>query len=258
VNALLPSIDGLVPDLLGAALVSMRLLPVALLCPLLGGQLAPTQVRLAIAACLAMALRPLVGPPPDIGPLLWAKFAREAGVGLAIGLAASLPFDAARISGRLIDLVRGTSAEAALPIAGHREAATGDLLHQWILCLALTSGALPALVRALARSYLLLPLGTAGLDDEGAVALGRLISLALATGLSISAPVLALVWATDAGLGLVARAAPGLPTHDLAAPVRILGGAGVLWLSLGLVADRLLQWVANTPLSWAALLGGRR
>jgi flagellar biosynthetic protein FliR/type III secretion protein T len=258
VTALLPSIDGLIPELLGAALVSMRLLPVALLCPLLGGQLAPTQVRLAIALCLALALRPLAGPSPADGPVLWAKFACEAGVGLTIGLAASLPFDAARVSGRLIDLVRGTSAEAALPIAGHREAATGDLLHQWILCLALASGALPALVRALARSYLLLPLGAAGLEQEGAVALGRLVCLALATGLSIAAPVLALAWATDAALALVARAAPGLPTHDLAAPVRILGGAGVLWLSLGLVADRLLQWVADAPLSWTALLGGRR
>ncbi len=252
------SIDGLGPDLLAAALVAMRLLPVALLCPLLGGQLAPPHVRLAIALCLALALRPLAGPLPAMGPLLWAKFAREAAVGLAIGLAAALPFDAARISGRLIDLVRGTSAEAALPIAGHREAATGDLLHQWILCLALASGALPSLVRALARSYLLLPLGAAGLEEQGAVALGRLVSLALATGLSIAAPVLALVWATDAALGLIARASPALPLHEVAAPVRILGGAGVLWLSLGLVAERLLQWVADAPLSWAALLGGRR
>jgi type III secretion protein T len=255
---LLPSIDALEPEVLGVALVSMRLLPVALLCPLLGGQLSPPQVRLAIALCLALAIRPLVGPLPVVGPRLWVGFAREAAVGLAIGLAAGMPFDAARISGRLIDLVRGTSAEAALPVAGHREAATGDLLHQWILSLALASGALPALVRALARSYLLVPLGVAGPNEEAAVALGRLICLALATGLSMAAPVLALVWATDAALGLVTRAAPGLATHEMTAPVRILGGAGVLWLSLGLVADRILQWVAGSPLSWMGLLGARR
>jgi flagellar biosynthesis protein FliR len=75
--------------------------------------------------------------------------------------------------------------------------------------------------------------------------------------MAIAAPVLALVWAADAALGLIARAAPGLPLQELASPLRLLGGAGMLWLALGLVADRLLESVAKAPLGWTALLGGR-
>jgi hypothetical protein len=41
-------------------------------------------------------------------------------------------------------------------------------------------------------------------------------------------------------VGLTLRAAPELAATELATPVRILGGATVLWLSLGLVAERLL------------------
>src|SRR5215468_2746316 len=141
------------PDLLAWALASLRVLPVTLLCPVLGGQLVPAPVRLAVAGALALALRPLVGDVPERSIELLVRCGREAALGLLIGMGASLPFDAARIGGRLVDLVRGTSAEAALPVAGHREAATGDLLHQLLVSLAIAGGALPVLVQALARSY---------------------------------------------------------------------------------------------------------
>jgi flagellar biosynthesis protein FliR len=80
--------------------------------------------------------------------------------------------------------------------------------------------------------------------------------VALATGLAIAAPVVALSWATDASVGLVLRAAPGLPATELATPVRILGGGTVLWLSLGLMADRLLGRVLS-PEGWLPEVLGR-
>ena len=243
------------PELLLWAVASLRVLPVTLLCPVLGGQLVPAPVRLAVAGAIGLALRPLAGAVPD-GPVeILARCGREAAVGLLIGLGAALPFDAARIGGRLIDLVRGTSAEAALPVAGHREAATGDLLHQLLVSLTIAGGALPVLVRMLARSFVLAPPGIA-LGGGGPVEVARLVGVTLATGLAVAAPVIALSWATDATVGLVLRAAPGLPATELATPVRILGGGTVLWLSLGLVADRLLRG-ALAPGEWLPGVLGR-
>ncbi|MGZ6081735.1 MAG: hypothetical protein ACXWK4_13040, partial [Myxococcaceae bacterium] len=60
----------------------------------------------------------------------------------------------------------------------------------------------------------------------------------------------ALSWATDAAVGLALRAAPGLPMNELGTPVRILGGATVLWLSLGVVTHRLLAWVLSAEGGW--------
>ena len=236
------------PELLAWAIASMRVLPVTLLCPVLGGQLVPAPVRLAVAGTLGLALCPLAGDAPEGAYEVFVRCGREAAVGLLVGMGAALPFDGARMGGRLIDLVRGTSAEAALPVAGHRESATGDLLHQLLVSLALAGGALPVLVRALARSYALVPAGSALAGNEP-LAVARIVGFALATGLAVAAPVVALSWATDAAVGIVLRAAPGLPATELATPVRILGGGTVLWLSLGLVAERMLGRVLS-PGDW--------
>jgi len=196
---------------------------------------------------LSIALSKL--SPFCLVPLMFSLRGRlRMAVGLVVGIGAALPFDAARIGGRLIDLVRGTSAEAALPVAGHHESATGDVLHQLLVSLALAGGALPVLVHALARSYVLVPAGST-LAGDGPLAVARLVGVALATGLAVAAPVVALSWATDAAVGIVLRAAPGLPANELATPVRILGGGTVLWLSLGLVSERMLRWVLS-PGGW--------
>lgn len=242
------------PELLAWAIASMRVLPVTLLCPMLGGQLVPAPVRLVVAGTLGLALRPLAcGTPVGVFEV-FVRCGREAAVGLLVGMAAALPFDGARMGGRLIDLVRGTSAEAALPVAGHRESATGDLLHQLLVSLALAGGALPVLVRALARSYALVPAGNA-LAGNGPLSVARLVCVALATGLAVAAPVVALSWATDAAVGIALRAAPGLPATELTTPVRILGGGTVLWLSLGLVADRMLGRVLSAGDWFSGVLG---
>jgi flagellar biosynthesis protein FliR len=240
-------------EFLGWLLAAMRVLPVTLFCPLLGGQLVPASVRLAVAGSLALALKPVVGGVSGPSLELGARCAREVGVGLLMGLGAALPFDAARVGGRLVDLVRGTSAEAALPVAGHRESATADVLHQLFLALALAAGALPLAVRALWRSYVLLPCGS-GLPESSGTAMATLVGVAIATGLSVAAPVIALSWATDAAVGLALRAAPGLPLSEVGTPVRILGGATVLWLSLGAAADRLLAHALEGG-TWQAVLG---
>jgi len=231
------------PELLGWALTSMRVLPVVLLCPVLGGQLVPVPVRMVMAGCLGVALRPLTWSIPSALLEAVAWCGHEAAVGLLIGLSAALPFDAARIGGRLVDLVRGTSAEAALPVAGHRESASADLLFQLVLAMALAGGAAPRMIRVLGRSMVLLPPGLSPVGGDAGLAMARTVGVALATGLAVAAPVIVLSWATDAAVGLALRAAPGIALGELGVPVRILGGATVLWLSLGLVADRLLEGV---------------
>jgi len=235
--------DATRPELLGWALASLRVLPVVLLCPVLGGQLVPPPVRIVVAASLGIALRPLASsvPSESLEALAWCG--REAAVGLLIGLGAALPFDSARIGGRLVDLVRGTSAEAALPVAGHRESASADVLYQLLLALALAGGAVPRMVRALGRSMVLLPPGRSSVGGSAALAMAQAVGVALTTGLAVAAPMIALSWATDAAVGLTLRTSPGLALGEIGAPVRILGGATILWLSLGLVADRLLAGV---------------
>lgn len=232
------------PGMVVVALCSARLLPVAFLCPLLGGQAAPTTVKLALVLSLALFLHHVAGvslPEPVETPMQLAALAmKELTYGTSVGLVAALPFDAARMGGRFIDLFRGTSAEASLPVAGSRESATGDALYQLLVGLVVTGGLMPIVLSALVRGFGWVRLG-AYVPTEAAVMHGvGLAGGAMATGLAVGAPIAAAVMAVDCLMGMVSRAAPQVNLQELGAPLRILAGGALLWLAVGILCERLL------------------
>jgi len=244
------------PHAWALALCSARLVPIAFLSPILGGQAAPATVRLGLVLALAFGLHFAGGVGEAVrlgGVAAAAGVVREAVFGTAIGLVAALPFDAARIGGRLVDLFRGTSAEAALPVTGTRESATGDALYQLLVALAVTGGAAAQLLGAVWRSFGLVRLGAFVPTESMALQISGLAGTALAVGLAVGAPVAGLSLLVDAFLGLASRAAPQLHLQELGAPLRILGGGAALWLGIGLAADRLLAGI-GTSTDWLARL----
>ena len=224
-------------------LCASRILPVVFLCPFLGGPHAPGVVRLALVLSMSLGLHVAGGVAPA-GPLdaleLTVGVLRELVFGLAIGLLASLPFDAARMGGRFIDLFRGTSAEAVLPGSGTREAVTGDALFHLTVSLAIVSGASGLLVAALWRTFGVVPVGVPAPTEAAVEWVIAAVGAAFATGFALGAPIAALSMTIDAMLGLFARAAPQLHLSETGAPVRILAGGAVLWLAVGLFAHKVL------------------
>ncbi len=261
--ALQLAIDALAPHVIAVAIISSRLLPVAFLCPLFGGTHAPTHVKLGLVLAVALFVHgaggvtaPVVGDAFTFGGLA----AQEILFGTSLGLVAALPFDAARMGGRFIDLFRGSSAEAALPMAGSKEAATGDALYHLLLALGSAGLVLPAMLAALTRSYGLVAPGAFHHTEDVALYLAGLVGAAFATGFAIGAPIAALQLAIDACLGLASRAAPNMNLQDTGAPLRILGGGAVLWLMVGLIAGRLQDFALThadelTSLSFRGLAG---
>lgn len=242
--------EALVAHAKAMAVCGARLLPIVFLAPFLGGQAAPTTVRLATVLALSAGVHFAGGVGTELAQLdLWALAAavvREMAFGLAIGLIASLPFDAARMGGRFIDLFRGSSAEAALPVSGSREAATGDALFHLVVALAIGSGAAGAVVAAVWRTFVLVPVGTAGAGEALSTLVVRVAAGAFAAGLAIGAPIAALSLAIDATLGLFARASPQLHLGEIGTPIKILAGGAVLWLAVGVICHRLLEEVGAT------------
>jgi type III secretion protein T len=232
------------PSVLAVALCATRLLPVAFLCPLLGGQAAPTTVKLGVVLSLSLFLHLGAGvAAPEAAAATWGLAAvalKELAYGTSVGLVAALPFDAARMGGRFIDSFRGTSAEASLPQVGTRESATGDALYQLLVALALTGAALPRVLAGLLGGFGWVGLGAHVPTEAAALHVVTLAGSALATGLAIGAPVAAAVMAVDCFIGLASRAAPQLSLQDVGTPLRILGGGALLWLSVGLLCERLL------------------
>lgn len=250
------------PHVIGLALCAARIAPIAFLCPLLGGAAAPTTVRLAITLALASVVHFAGGVGVPEGTLgLWGLLAaalKEVVLGMVIGLLASLPFDAARTGGRFIDLFRGSSAEAALPSAGSKEAVTGDALHQLLVALVVTGGLFPLVLGGLLRSFKWVPIGMFAVTEAGALEVVRLVGVSFATALAIGAPVAAGSLLVDWFLGLMSRGAPQLQLSELSAPLRILGGGALLWLGVGVISERLLHSVVIEQQAMEALLGAFR
>jgi type III secretory pathway component EscT len=230
------------------ALHALRLLPPVALSPLLGGPLLPPAARAALALALGAAARSASGgaggPPPDPGPIA-AAAVRELAFGTALAVAASLPVEAARGAGRLVDTLRGaTLGELHVAPVRQQETATGDLLVHWTLALAAWSGADRLLLSGLLGSFRALPVGAplpdAGLLAAGVAAAGEL----LAAGLRIGAPAAAAVLAAEAGLAVTARIAPRAAPGDAAAPLRAALGLLAVALAAGTAGARLVEAVA--------------
>lgn len=241
-EALTQAVDLLQPHVLAVALVSARLVPVAFLCPLFGGTHAPTHVKLGVVLALSLFLHlagGVVAPATSSTFELVGLMTQEVVFGTSLGLIAALPFDLARMGGRFIDLFRGSSAEAALPMAGTKEAATGDALYHLLLALGSAGVVWPAMIAALSRSYGLVPPGAFHHTEALALHVAGLVGSAFSTGLALGAPIAALSLTIDACLGLASRAAPNMNLQDVGSPLRILGGGAVLWLGVGIIAARL-------------------
>lgn len=249
-------LEALGPDIVVVALCAARLVPIAFLCPLLGGQATPASVRLALVLALALFLRVEAGvaltTPVESSLELAALVVRELVYGMSVGLVAALPFDAARMGGRFIDLFRGTSAEASLPVAGSRESATGDGLYHLLIALVVSGGLFPRVLSGLLRGFVVVRPGAFVPSEAATLHVVMLAGGALATGLAVGAPVAAAVLGVDCFLGLASRAAPQVNLQEVGAPLRILGGGALLWLGTGVLCERLLADVLSTEgaLAW--------
>jgi type III secretion protein T len=250
-------LEALGPDIVVVALCAARLVPIAFLCPLLGGQATPTTVRLALVLALSLFLRVEAGvelvAPVESSLELAALVVRELTYGMSVGLVAALPFDAARMGGRFIDLLRGTSAEASLPVAGSRESATGDGLYHLLVALVMSGGLFPLVLSGLLRGFVVVRPGAFVPTEAATLHVVLLAGGALATGLAVGAPVAAAVLTVDCFLGLASRAAPQVNLQELGAPLRILGGGALLWLGTGVLCERLLADVLSTEGALAML-----
>ncbi len=241
-------------------LAALRLLPVAIVSPFLGGPLVPPLVRVALAAGFGLIGASLATPggvAPE-GLALAAAAARELSLGTVLALLAAAPVEAARAAGRLADTFRGaTLAELHVAPIRQRESATGDLLAQWVVVLAAWAGGDRLVVAGLVGSFGAIPPGgTFALDAAREVALraaGEVIACAVAVG----APVAAGVLAADLALAVVSRVAPQLGAVNTAQPARAALGLLAVAAAASAGAARLVALAALAGAAPGALGGGR-
>lgn len=208
--------------------------------PVFGSGTAPARVRIGLAVMLALLIFPVVRPhfpPPDFSPVALALLILgEALLGLMVGFIAQLVLTAVEVGGTIIGYKMGFAAANVFDPQSQRQV---ELVSQYqnviaiLIFLALDVHHL--FIRAVVRSYELLPPGGIDVGGEAIPFLVSLVSRMFVLGIQLGAPILAVLILASLVMGILARVFPQLNVFMLSFPLNIGVGFLVMGLTLGLV-----------------------
>jgi type III secretion protein T len=200
-------------------------------------------VAIALALPLWRVLLPAVSAGDPLPALVWLA-AKEALIGVLIGVVFSVPFWAAEAAGELLDQQRGSQSAVIGDASGtNRAGITATLLTLTLIAIFFASGGMRFLLDGVYASYRIWPamqmvphLG----PDGVAPVLGVLDDL-LRGGLLLAGPLLTAMLLTEIALGLINRIAPQINVFDMALAVKSL----VLSIGLPIYAIFLFAYLRD-------------
>ncbi|TRO83090.1 flagellar biosynthetic protein FliR [Trichloromonas acetexigens] len=220
--------------------------------PVFGSGTAPARVRIGLAVMLALLIFPVVRPylpPPDFSPVtLGLLILGEALLGLMVGFIAQLVLTSVEVGGTIIGYKMGFAAANVFDPQSQRQI---ELISQYqnviavLIFLALDAHHL--FLRAVVRSYELLPPGGIDIGGDAVPFLMTLVSRMFVLGIQLSAPILAVLILASLVMGILARVFPQLNVFMLSFPLNIGVGFLVMGLTLSLLVLMLEREFGIVP-----------
>ena len=254
----LPQIAG--NELLSFVLVAARLGGLFAFAPIFSSALIPVRVRAVICGALALAVMPVASAhtrlPGGAGAIA-AGIAKEVLVGLALAFGVGIVMAAVHAGAALLDATVGFSfAQIVDPFTQVQAAAFGQLYAMFATLVLILTGGDQLLIEGFANSYRIVPLdGYPHLSALAALATHGFANV-FVLALEITAPVVVALIVTDAGLGLIARAAPQMNVFAVGLPAKVLVAFGMVMASLPFVAGQLQTALENSLFDSLRLLRG--
>ncbi|WP_374013895.1 flagellar biosynthetic protein FliR [Pseudoxanthomonas koreensis] len=201
--------------------------------PLIGTRALPMRIRVLMAGTLAMAIAPLLPPPPagsGIDAATVLGVARELALGVAMGFGLRLIFEAGALAGELVSLGMGLAfAQMTDPLRGTSSGVVAQWFYIAFGLLFFASDGHLAMISLLVHSYQALPVAAAWPDPTAMLGVvPELFSMVLRGGVTLALPVMVAMLATNLAFGVLARAAPALNPIQLGLPVALLLGLFLL------------------------------
>lgn len=213
----------------------LRIGAVMMSAPVLGAQFVPARVRLLLAVAMTLALFPVLPAPPVLAVFSAPWFlavAQQLVVGVAMGFALQLVFEAVLVGGELASYGMGLSfATLADPLNGEDISALSQLFLVLATLLFLALDGHHVLILAMADSYRTLPVGQ-GLPPDLPMKLVQFAGQTFSGGLAIALPAVIALLVVNLSFGFVSRAAPSLNLFSIGFPLTLLFGLVVLALTL--------------------------
>ena len=205
----------------------------------------PWRIKALVAAGLALAFTSRVEVPAGglgAGQLIAAATA-EAATGAVLGVLVMVALAAVASAGSLIDLASGFQMATAYdPGSMVNGAQFTRLFQNGAIALLLASGAHIPLFMGFGTSFEAVSLGQFPEMSSPAAAVAAAFTGMFAAAAQIAAPLIAVLFLADAGLGLLTRVAPTLNAFSLGFPLKImvtLAFGGMVFAALPLAVGQL-------------------
>lgn len=221
--------------ILGFLTISVRLTGLMLFAPFFGSASVPPQLKAALVVALSILLYPMLSPLLVPGELsMWPRLVfGELLVGAAMGIATNLVFDGVQMAGSILSTQMGFSLINLLDPQTEVDTTVIAQFHQTLALLVfLRLDVHLWILRALGRSFLLLPPGSAHMSRAFTMTAVKAGGQVFTLGLQMAAPVLSATLITDVVLGLLGKASPQLPLMVLGPPLKTLLGIGILFAAM--------------------------
>lgn len=221
-------------------LVFTRLAAFIAVCPVFAVRGVPPSVRAGLAFVLALALLPAAheqaAAPLDSLLEFALALSKEAAVGLGMGFFTSLVFQGFLLAGQYIGFQIGFAmAEMVNPGAEGERAIVSRLMWLFALVFFVSIDGHHLLIAGLAQSFELVPLGAAAAQMETTLFMAKTFGGLYLIALTVAAPVMAVLLATDAILGLMVRMVPQINVFMLGFPVKIFAGLFALMVTIPVI-----------------------
>ena len=211
--------------------VGLRVSGLMLFAPVFGSAALPVRIKAVLVIALTALLYPaLAGRVQAVSLGRWPLVSlHEVAIGIALGLATNLMFEAAQLAGQVLSVQMGYSLVSILDPQTQAESTVVALFHQTIAVLIFLSLNVDhAVLRAVAGSFDFLPVEAAHLGPSFVAATLKTGGAIFSLGVQIAAPVLAVTLVADVVIGLLGKASPQMPLLLLGPAIKSLLGAAVL------------------------------
>jgi flagellar biosynthetic protein FliR len=216
--------------------------------PVFGARFVPVRTRIILAVALTALVVPLI-PTPDIAPFSGAGFVavfQQVLIGLALGFALQVVFDALALAGQLLANSMGLSfAFNVDPLRGSSTPALGQLYVILATLTFLALGGHLALIEMLVAGLYTMPVGVTGLGSQGLWALVLWGGTLFSGAISIALPGVTALLIVNLAFGVVSRAAPSLNLFAVGFPVSLVIGLLVILAGIAPLQASFIELLAK-------------
>ncbi|MBO8127214.1 MAG: flagellar type III secretion system protein FliR [Firmicutes bacterium] len=210
-------------------LIFVRVAGIVAATPILGSRMVPNILKIGMVGLTAFFLLPVVDADPTLFGNTLSDLAlviiKEMAIGYAMGFILSLVFMVLQMAGQMMEVPMGFSMVNVLdPMLGQQVPILGQFQYVLAVVTFLTLDGHHLVLKALADSFQLVPLGGWSFWPGFTEICIRAFSLSFRLGFQIALPVVAVLLITDVALGLIARTVPQMNVFILGFPLKIIIG----------------------------------